>query len=64
VVGDAALLVPPDDPGGWADAIERLLRDADLRAVLASQGIVQAARFAYSRVAATTLAVLERAVQP
>lgn len=36
--GEAALLVPPADPRAYADAIERLAGDADLRARLVERG--------------------------
>ena len=61
VVGDAALRVPPDDVVAWAAALGRLLSDPALRAELRAQGLAQAARFSYHRVAQETLAVLERA---
>jgi glycosyltransferase involved in cell wall biosynthesis len=38
VLGDCALLVPPDDPKALAKAILRLAGDADLRADLAERG--------------------------
>jgi glycosyltransferase involved in cell wall biosynthesis len=59
VVGGAALRVPPDDVLGWAAALGRVLGDASLRAELRAQGLAQAARFSYRRVAEETLAVLE-----
>ena len=63
VVGAAALRVPPDDVLGWAAALGRLLGDSDLRAKLHAQGLAQAARFSYRRVAEATLAVLARAAR-
>ncbi|MEH3144379.1 MAG: glycosyltransferase [Methylobacterium frigidaeris] len=36
--GDTALLVPPRDPGALAGAVERLVRDADLREGLRRRG--------------------------
>ncbi|PDW03116.1 glycosyltransferase family 4 protein [Candidatus Viridilinea mediisalina] len=60
VVGPAALRVPPDDIIGWAAALGRLLGDAHLRNELSNHGLNQAARFSYRRVAAHTLAILER----
>lgn len=64
VVGDGALLVPPDDPVALRAAILRLLADADLRAQLSQRGRARAQRYnlsrtfdgwqrAYRRVAAT-----------
>jgi len=48
---------------GWAVALGRLLGDAALRASLAAQGLEQASRFSYRRVAQETLAVLEAAAR-
>lgn len=59
VVGEAALLVPPDDVAGWAHALWRALADAPLRAELRDRGLRQAAQFGYERVARETLATLE-----
>jgi glycosyltransferase involved in cell wall biosynthesis len=57
VVGDAALRVPPDDVGGWATALWRLLGDAALREELRRRGLARAAQFSYERVARDTLDV-------
>ena len=38
VVGDAALLIDPMDPGAIADAMARILTDATLRADLIRRG--------------------------
>ncbi|NJN67686.1 MAG: glycosyltransferase family 4 protein [Chloroflexaceae bacterium] len=65
VVGDAALLVDPDDVAGWAAALGRLLpngdrdRDGDstLGEDLRGRGLAQAARFSWRRVAEETLQV-------
>lgn len=52
VVGDAGVLVPPDRPDVLAEAILRLLSDADERIVLAARGRERAAeRFAAERMA-------------
>jgi glycosyltransferase involved in cell wall biosynthesis len=43
VVGDAGLLVDPDDVGGWSDAMVRLLDDPGLRETLIAAGTARAA---------------------
>lgn len=45
VVGDAAVVAEPDEPGTLAAALLRLAGDAALRAGLSGQGRVRAARF-------------------
>ncbi len=60
VVGDAALRVPPGDWAALADALARLLGDADLRAELRARGFAQAARFSWERVARETAAVYQK----
>ncbi len=61
VVGDAALLVPPQDVGALAHALVRVVRDVGLRAELRERGFVQARRFSWDRTAAETLRVLQAA---
>jgi glycosyltransferase involved in cell wall biosynthesis len=63
VVGDAGLLVPPDDPEGWRDALERLLDDAALRARLRDQGLRRAAEFTWQKAAAATWEVLDKVLE-
>lgn len=57
VVGDAALLVPPDDPPAWTAALWRVLADPALRAALRVRGLARAATFSYDRVATETAAI-------
>jgi glycosyltransferase involved in cell wall biosynthesis len=52
VVGDAALLIDPTDPGAIATAIERILSDAALRADLVQRGLARARTFSWERSAA------------
>jgi glycosyltransferase involved in cell wall biosynthesis len=59
VTGDAAILAPPLDVGSWADALERVLGDAALRADLAARGPRQAARFTWQVAAQATREVYD-----
>ncbi|GEK94817.1 glycosyltransferase family 4 protein [Gluconobacter kanchanaburiensis] len=45
LVGDAALLAEPDEPGALEEALDRLMTDATLRQDLGSRGRIRAARF-------------------
>ena len=62
VAGQAALLVPPDDIRGWAEAISRLWNDDLLRARLRERGLAQAAHFTWQNAARETLAIYEQVV--
>lgn len=59
--GVNALLVPPGDPQALADALERLIRDADLRRAFAaaSRGVAES-EFSSDKIAAATLALYDR----
>ncbi len=61
VGGDAAVYVSPQEPSSWADAIERLLGDDELRAELAARGRVRGRAFDWSRTADGTVAVWKAA---
>jgi glycosyltransferase involved in cell wall biosynthesis len=60
VVGDAGLLVDPDDPAEVADAIETLITDRPRRDELRERGLARAAEFSWERTATETLRVYER----
>lgn len=62
VAGDAALLFDPEDTVSIAQAVERLLHDADLAATLGAQGVEQAARFSWERAAEGTVESYRRAL--
>ncbi len=62
-VGDAGVLVRPDDVDEWAQALRRLLDDAALRAELGARGRAHAARFSWERAAAETAAVYRRILE-
>jgi glycosyltransferase involved in cell wall biosynthesis len=57
VVGDAGLLVDPDDTDSIAQALGRVLTDDPLRARMRELGLAQAASFTWERAAQATLAV-------
>ena len=59
VVGDAALLVDPDDRLGLADAITRILDEPCLREDLRERGLKQVERFSWDETARLTLRVYE-----
>jgi glycosyltransferase involved in cell wall biosynthesis len=52
VVGDAGIMIDPDDTTALAVALERIIGDARLRAQLSSRGRQQAAGFSWARTAA------------
>ena len=47
VVGEAGLMLAPDDVGGWSAGLKRLWTDAILRAELAERGLRQAQQFTW-----------------
>ncbi|MCP4658426.1 MAG: glycosyltransferase family 4 protein [bacterium] len=57
VGGDAAVYVPPQEPAAWADAMEELFGDGEVRAELARRGRDRSRRFSWQRTAADTAAV-------
>jgi glycosyltransferase involved in cell wall biosynthesis len=48
-VGDAALLVEPNDVDALADALERALTESELRAQLVARGREQVRKFPWAR---------------
>ena len=58
VVGDAALLFPPDDPAAMAAIIARVLRDGALRTALTERGYRRACDFTWEKAARQVLRVL------
>lgn len=63
VAGDAALVVPPDDPEALAGALRRIVEDEDLRGRLIESGIARARRFTWRETARRTLEVYERVLK-
>ena len=63
VVGDAGVLVPPDDPSAIAAATERVLADPAFAASLRQKGLERASRFTWEATAERTLAVYDDVLQ-
>lgn len=59
-VGNAGILVPPDDETALMQAIERVLQDASLRRRLAVEGPRQASHFTWQHTAQKTLRIYEK----
>jgi glycosyltransferase involved in cell wall biosynthesis len=57
VVGEAALLLPPDDVDGWAAAMQAILDDPALAARLVAAGRARVAAFDWAETARRTAAV-------
>jgi glycosyltransferase involved in cell wall biosynthesis len=63
VVGDAGLLVDPDDPDAWAGALAHLLGSPEERERLGAAGRARAVRWAPAAVAAALLDAYRRAAR-
>ncbi len=57
VVGDAALIVDPHDPDGWAAELDSLRTDPDRRARLVAAGLAHVASHTWAAAATATAAV-------
>jgi glycosyltransferase involved in cell wall biosynthesis len=60
VVGDAGMLIDPDDGPGWADAIVKVVNDEHLREQLRTRGLTRASTFTWERTARMTAEVYRR----
>jgi glycosyltransferase involved in cell wall biosynthesis len=61
VVGDAAVFFDPGNVADMASAIDRLIKDGDLRRDLSRKAIERAKRFSWATTAARTLAIIKEA---
>jgi len=55
IIGDAGILLPPDDAQGMAGALIQLATDERLRAEMSRRALAQAGRFSWERTAKATL---------
>ena len=63
VVGDAGILVSPHDTGALANAMDRILADADWHTELSQRGRARAAAFTWNATARSTAACYRRALE-
>ncbi len=63
VVGDAGLVVDPDDREALAGAMERLLTDDGLAAATAAKGMQRVRRFRWADTAESLVKAFERALE-
>lgn len=59
VVGDAALLINPENPGEIATAMKKLIEDAELAESLKNKGLAQGQKFSWERSAEKLLEIIE-----
>jgi len=64
VVGDAGVLLPPDDAEGMAGALIQLATDEGFRTEMSHRALAQAAHFSWERTARETLAAYQESLQP
>ncbi len=63
VIGDAGILLPADDAGAWASALETLLASPAAMAVWRERGLKRAALFSWEKAAQETLAVYKECIK-
>jgi glycosyltransferase involved in cell wall biosynthesis len=60
VLGDSAVLVPPEEPHAWRDALQNLLNSSSLRKDYVRRGLLHAQDFSWVQTAEQTYAVYEK----
>ncbi len=60
VVGDAGILLPPDQPEEWTRALERVLKNKPLREEFSRKGREQSTKFTWIRTAELTLEAYQK----
>jgi len=63
VLGEAGVLLDPDDTSGWAQAIANVVRDEGLRARMREAGIARSREFTWARTARLTLDVYRQVAE-
>ena len=63
VVGEAGVLLPPDQPQLWTETLVQLLSDNAQRAELRERGLTRARQFTWEQTARQTLSVYEGVLQ-
>lgn len=63
IIGEAGLLVPPDEVETLFRGMKKVLSDEDLRLEMARRGTDQAAKFTWERTAKSTLKVYRQAIR-
>lgn len=63
VVGDAGLMLDPDDVDGLREQLQRLLEDRVFAEMLGQRGLARSRMFSWERCARETLAVYEKVMQ-
>jgi glycosyltransferase involved in cell wall biosynthesis len=64
VAGDAALVVPADEPDAWRKTLEQVMGETQLAADLRHRGILRAAQFSWDRAARLTWRAIDDALMP
>lgn len=63
VAGEAAILLPPDDPEAWTESMDKLIEDPSLRRELSRRGLERAEAFSWERSAGLQLDAYIEALQ-
>ncbi len=64
VVGDAGILLPPDEPEEWSRVMQELIADPERRRELAAAGRARAAEYTWSRSADALRGAYARGLEP
>jgi phosphatidylinositol alpha-mannosyltransferase len=62
VLGDAGVLLDPEDAAGWVTSLDAIIGQPERRAALAAAGQARAASFTWERTARETYEVYLRAL--